>query len=168
MLRFLNHIIAISLVIFLCNSIALCQTISIGLLQKVIEKHERILGLNDSTLAHETNQIRVFNLSDAEIEPELLLSINALSGLYGFLYKQKFTVNLVTDKKLTIDVNTGRYRDIFIVRFEERNSIIKLVTLAFLFKPKDGLNQNKLLGEFEFVKSKNGHELGNFRISGVD
>lgn len=145
------------------------QSIDECMLKSIISKNEQVLGLYDSSLKNQTKQIRVFNISNGTIDPSLLKSINPLNSMYNIRYKDDYFINMVLNKQLEKDINTGRYRDLFIISIESScDSIIKLATIAFKYKPNDGVSQTEILGEFEFLKRNSCNKLKSFHLGAVD
>ena len=145
------------------------QTIDSAILKQVLDSNAKILGLNDSSLIHETTKIRVFNFSGKPFNEKLLEAISVIDDLNVVDYNMIFSVYLVQNKKITTDINSGRYRDIFIQRVEATGkNTLKVITLAFRFKATNCIYHDKFMGEFEFVKNKDLYILTKSTISGMD
>lgn len=145
------------------------QEINQEVLQLLVKANETVLGLKDPSLAKQTKQIRLFNLSGVAVDMTLFSSVNPASGLHSTSYKDGFTVNLVPNPNFEIDVNTGKYRDIFVIRFASMGSqTFSITTIAYDFKPKDGVKQTQIKGEFEFALVNGSYVLKSQHLGAVE
>jgi hypothetical protein len=145
-----TNLLSILFVLFASN-LSYSQEINQAVLQQLVKANETVLGLKYPSLAKQTKQIRLFNFSGIAIDMTLFNAINAATGLHSTGYKDGYTVNLVPNPQFEIDVNSGKYRDIFLIRFASMGSqTFSVTTIAYKFKSVDGVRQNQVKGEFEF------------------
>jgi hypothetical protein len=136
------------------------QEVNKAVLQQLVKANETVLGLKDASLAKQTKQIRLFNFSGVAVDMSLFDSVSAVTGLRCTGYKDGYTVNLVPSPKFEIDVNTGKYRDIFMIRFASMGAQkFSIITIATKFKTTDGVKQSQIKGEFEFELVDGSYEM---------